>query len=488
MTWNELLEKIPVITRGGDGNPVITDIVYDSRKANKNSVFVSIPGFRVNGDAFIEDAISRGACAILTENKLQNCMVPWAQVKNVRQILGLTSKYIFNIDNSNILFVGITGTNGKTTTTYLINKMLSLVNGELYTWMFGTVCYSYGDNKTPACNTTPESAEIFRIISSAKEKPKAIVMEVSSHSLSLDRIYGILYDCAVFTNLTQDHLDFHKTMENYYQAKKMLFERYLKNNGKAVINIDDEYGNRLYNELSQIKAITYGRNNFADICIVDWKCNWDFTTVKLKIFNQVKEYTSKLVGFFNVYNMTALVATAYALNINDDILVKTFEAIRPVPGRMERIFLDADFSVFVDYAHTPDALVNVLSTVKKLSSGRVICVFGCGGDRDKTKRPLMAMAVAQNADEAIITSDNPRSENPQDIIRDILQGMPLDFPHVAIADRREAIKKALSIASKGDCVVIAGKGHENYQEIKGIRYHFDDKEEIVKAFEELKKQ
>jgi UDP-N-acetylmuramoyl-L-alanyl-D-glutamate--2,6-diaminopimelate ligase len=485
MTWNELTSFLPILARGGRGNPALADVSSDSRKVAPGTLYVSIPGFKVHGDTFIKNAIDGGACAVLSENAQPECPVPWAQVAGARKCLGLASRMVFGIDLSHIRLVGITGTNGKTTTAHLLWKLLSLAPSPAEAWMFGTIKYFAGAKTAEAHNTTPEAAEIFRDLWQAKTKPGAIVMEVSSHSLALNRVTGLEYDCALFTNLTQDHLDFHETMENYYQAKKLLFTSFLKPSGGAVINIDDPWGSRLAHELAGRRVVTFGKSESADVRIQDWECGWDTTNITLSVAGTPCKFSSKLAGFFNVYNMTMLVAGAHSLGIGMDNVRRCFEAIKTVPGRMDRVPIEAGFSVFVDYAHTPDALENVLATAKELTKGRLICVFGCGGDRDKTKRPLMAQAVARNADEAIVTSDNPRSEDPRFVVRDVLTGMPLDFPHTAIIDRREAIQKALSLAGAGDCVIVAGKGHEDYQEIKGVRHHFDDKEEIVKAFTEM---
>jgi UDP-N-acetylmuramoyl-L-alanyl-D-glutamate--2,6-diaminopimelate ligase len=312
-------------------------------------------------------------------------------------------------------------------------------------------------------------------------------MEVSSHALALDRVAGLTYDCAIWTNLTQDHLDFHKTMEDYYQAKKLLFTGYIKKGGRAVINIDDPWGKRLAGELPHIEIATYGWSEGARVRIVEGVSSPNGTDITLQTEAGRLHFSSKLSGHFNIYNMTALVTGALSLSINVKVIERCFQTMETVPGRMERVPLSAGYSVFVDYAHTPDALVNVLSTARNFTQGRLVCVFGCGGDRDKTKRPLMAEAVTQHCDEAIITSDNPRGENPLSIMRDIVQGIPLDFPHVTIADRREAIRKAIREARPGDCIIVAGKGHEDYQEIKGVRRHFDDRETVVELFAELER-
>jgi UDP-N-acetylmuramoyl-L-alanyl-D-glutamate--2,6-diaminopimelate ligase len=310
------------------------------------------------------------------------------------------------------------------------------------------------------------------------EQPAALVMEVSSHALELNRVGGLSYDCAVWTNLTQDHLDFHHTMSEYYQAKKRLFTHYLKSKGKAVINIDDTWGARLARELTGIDIVTYGAGHDASVRIANWRCGWDGSEADVIARGEIVHLRSRLIGLFNVYNMAALCAGAVALSIDMERVRATLGDFDSVAGRMEKVPLDAGISVVVDYAHTPDALENVLATARDLTRGRLFCVFGCGGDRDRTKRPRMAEAAVRHCDEIIITSDNPRTEKPGDIIEQILEGVPLDFPHWVIADRRAAIAKALGLARPGDCVIIAGKGHETYQEINGVKHHFSDREVV----------
>jgi len=356
-----------------------------------------------------------------------------------------------------------------------------------YSWMFGTVENYLGDERIEATHTTPESVDIFRHINESSAKPKAVAMEVSSHSLALKRIAGMEFDLAVWTNLTQDHLDFHKTMDEYYAAKKSLCVDYLKHNGCAVINIDDEYGKRLCGELKAKRVLTYGKSGDADVRIVSQKCDWNGSTVDIVYNGSEYSFRSMLRGAFNIYNMTAMIAGGFALGVEPGMIADALINTSGVSGRMDKVDIDAPFTAVVDYAHTPDALVNVLKTSAELTSGRLICVFGCGGDRDKTKRPLMAKAVAENCDMAVVTSDNPRSEKPEAIINDIVKGIPLDFPYAAVTDRREAVSRALHSARPGDCVVIAGKGHETYQEIGGIRHHFDDREEVVKLYGEMVK-
>jgi UDP-N-acetylmuramoyl-L-alanyl-D-glutamate--2,6-diaminopimelate ligase len=482
MLWDDLLKNISVVSSGNSGNPEIEDVICDSRKTAGNSLFVAIPGFKSDGDSFIKQAISKGAVAVVSENQHKECNVPWAQVNNARKSLGILSREVWHVDTSAITMVGITGTNGKTTTAFLFKKLFDMVYGSDRSWMFSTIRYVTENFTAEAGRTTPESSDIFRMIGQSMLKPRSLVMEVSSHSLALDRVSGLTYDCAVWTNCTQDHLDFHKTMEAYYEAKKLLFTRYLKKGGKAVINMDDPWGRRLCSELSGIDIVTYGKSDDASVRILSGTGSNSSTEIELDICGERKIFSSKLSGEFNIYNMTALVAGGYALSVNFDSIGQCLENMEGVPGRMERVPLNAEFSVYVDYAHTPDALENVLFTARRLTERKLWCVFGCGGDRDRQKRPLMASAVARLADEAVVTSDNPRAENPDMIIRDIMRGMPLDFPHTVISDRKEAIKKAVRNAGKGDCIIIAGKGHENYQEINGEKIHFDDRETVREIF------
>jgi UDP-N-acetylmuramoyl-L-alanyl-D-glutamate--2,6-diaminopimelate ligase len=476
-----------MVSRSGNGDPEITGITFDSRKVMQGNLFVSIPGTKLDGDTFIADALAKGAVAVISEKKHPELSVPSIQVKNVRHCTGYLGAALWNIDVATIKMVGITGTNGKTTTAHLFQKLLEQICKKENVWMFGTIDFHIGKKIIPATHTTPEAIEIFRCIHEEEYTPDSIVMETSSHSLALDRISGLLYDVAVWTNLTQDHLDFHKNMDNYYQAKKRLFAEYIKPDGVAVVNIDDTWGKRLSAELDGKKMLTYGRDSASDVRIESWNCSWDGCEVSIVYKGQRVSFHSSLRGFFNVYNMTALIAGAYGLGLTDTIIQQAFSAVQTVAGRMDRVMINAPFAVIVDYAHTPDALVNILSTARPLTKGRLICVFGCGGDRDRTKRPIMGGVVAEHADEAIVTSDNPRSERPVAIIDEICAGIPLDFPHVTIPDRKTAIEVALQNAKEGDCVVIAGKGHEDYQEINGVKHHFNDKEIVETLYLQMGK-
>jgi UDP-N-acetylmuramoyl-L-alanyl-D-glutamate--2,6-diaminopimelate ligase len=475
MNFDTLLLKsgIPVLARNGIAAGEIGDIAVDSRTTKPGDLFIAIPGTRLDGTGYIADAISRGAAAIVGEKPLWPLEAPYAQVANARSAAGRLGAALWSVSTDTIESTGITGTNGKTTIAHLFRAFYEKRFGAEMVWMFGTIDYTLGGLRTMATHTTPESVEIFRLLAGAPSLPRALVMEVSSHSLALDRISGLAFDCAVFTNLTQDHLDFHGTMEKYYLAKKRLFTDFMKKGGRRVINIDNAWGRRLAGEIGPENVVTYGKAADADVRIVNFSCGWEGTSVQLLDNRERIDFSSTLRGTFNVYNMAAF----YAAVRSEDrgLIAAAFAEVGTVAGRMEVVPLAAPFTVVVDYAHTPDALTNILQAARPMTEGRILCVFGCGGDRDRTKRPLMGRAVADGADEAIVTSDNPRSEDPRAIISEILAGMPLDFPHRVIADRKEAIRTALLLAKPGDCLIIAGKGHETYQEIAGVRHPFDDR-------------
>jgi UDP-N-acetylmuramoyl-L-alanyl-D-glutamate--2,6-diaminopimelate ligase len=491
MYLNELVEKssLKILDRGGEGNPLICDITNDSRRVVSGSLYVAIPGLKVHGDMFIDDAVGRGAVAVISENAQGDLKVPWIRTDRVRSCIGMLGQVLWGFENDACTLVGVTGTNGKTTVAHLFEGLYRTVSPAEKVWMFGTIDYHTGRETSPASHTTPEALDIFRRFGAAAEKPELLIMEVSSHSLALDRIGGLLFDIAVFTNLTQDHLDFHHDMESYYHAKKKLFTDYLKPDGMTVVNIDDAWGRRMAGELHPEKCVTFGKSEGADLRMVSWSCDWSGCTLEVSVRGgSGVRLTSTLRGFFNLYNMAAVAAGAVAVGFTMEEVQKAFDTVTVVDGRMDRVHLDAPFPVVVDYAHTPDALLNILRTARELTDGRLLCVFGCGGDRDRTKRPLMGAAVAECCDEAWVTSDNPRSEHPERIIDEIVEGIPLDFSFRRIVSRKEAIDSALREARAGDCLVIAGKGHETYQEIKGVRHHFDDRETVVELYKNLGKE
>jgi UDP-N-acetylmuramoyl-L-alanyl-D-glutamate--2,6-diaminopimelate ligase len=485
MLWQELTANFEVVESGGKGNPMVGDIVYDSREVSEESVFVAIPGVKHNGETFIDRAVESGACAVISQSSQPRLSVPWVKVRDARVALGTAAKALWDTGRD-ITTVGITGTNGKTTTAVLVRSLLSGTLAQPDSvWLYGTVGYCYDGATHQAPTTTPAAADMLRQIARARTHPSALVMEVSSHALQLDRVAGLDYDVAVWTNLTQDHLDFHRTVEEYYQAKQRLFTRYLKDGGYAVINTDDPWGRKLSASLTGKEQISYGEGEDARVRVLDWRGDLEGSVATVAIDGSRQQFRTPLFGAFNRYNLAALCAVARALSLDPGQIQSALDSVERIPGRMERVRPPHEFAAIVDYAHTPDALDKALATAREITPGRLICVFGCGGDRDRTKRPLMARAVARYSDQAIVTSDNPRSENPERIIDEILTGMPLDFACEVCVDRREAIGKALALAGEGGCVVIAGKGHEDYQEIQGMRHHFDDREVVREEYQRL---
>ena len=475
MTWLEFLANLNPVEHGGEGNPRVTDVCYDSRRATPGCVFVAIPGTKHDGDDFAPDALRRGAVAIIGEGEYGGCGVPWAGVDDARAALGHAARSFWCQGFRPATAVGVTGTNGKSTVGTLAHALLAARYGPSAAWLFGTIVYRLGCKTRPAPLTTPPAAEVFRHVGAAEVRPEALVMEVSSHALALDRVAGLLFDVAVWTNLTQDHLDFHGTMEEYYRAKRKLFTRYLKPGGSAVVNVDDPWGRRLAAEGVCDRLVTYGSSPDCDVRVVGWTTSWQGSSLVVHCGDREARLASGLVGHFNRGNIAALCAAAKALDLGFADVRAALDAVPAILGRMERIPLGADFAAIVDYAHTPDALASVLAAVRDLTDGRVICVFGCGGDRDRSKRVPMAQAVAGRADMAVVTSDNPRSEQPEAIVAETVEGFPDGFPHRAQPDRRRAIATALEAAGSGDCVVLAGKGHETYQVLNGVQYPFDDR-------------
>ncbi|MGB9734859.1 MAG: UDP-N-acetylmuramoyl-L-alanyl-D-glutamate--2,6-diaminopimelate ligase [bacterium] len=499
MDIKKLLKKINYVSV--HGNPVgdIKGIAYDSRKVQKDYLFVAIPGEKDDGIRYENEAVKRGAVAIVAKSynpSFENILQ--IVVEQPRIALSILSREFYNNPGSKLFVVGVTGTNGKTTTTYLIESLLNSVNRKPI--VIGTVNYRFMDRQLKALNTTPESLDLYTMMNEyLSQGATDAVMEVSSHALSQGRVNGIDFDVAIFTNLTQDHLDYHKTMENYFAAKSILFEKLLVESHKtqkfAVLNSDDPWTNRLKIKRG-IHILRYGSSNRADIKLINATTSLDGIHVKLSTPIGTIELESPLVGYHNVYNIMASVATAIIANIPFEHIQQGIASMRSVPGRLEGIKNSKGVYVFVDYAHTPDALEKALLSLNELKKKRIICVFGCGGDRDKGKRPIMGEVATKLSDITIITSDNPRSEQPESIILDIEKGIK-NTPKVeqtninnhhdsrfytVIQDRKEAIWKALDIAQKGDILLIAGKGHEDYQIFKDKTIHFSDKEAVNDYF------
>lgn len=474
----------------------VSGISCNSKNIKENFVFVAVKGTRENGDKFIPEAIERGARAVLVQGshtsrngiptmsgkgEKSSKRVALIEVKDTRKALAKLAAEFYGHPSLKIKVVGITGTNGKTTVSYLIEALLKEA-GALPS-VIGTINYRFKDRVIPPKNTTPGPIEIESMLAEMlKEGIDYTIMEVSSHALDQARTCGINFHSAIFTNLTLDHLDYHKTLENYFKVKSRLFKN-INPKSFVVVNNDDRFGERIKRK-TRAKIITYGIENNADIRAEDIRFDCQHTAFRLISPRGEIDFTSRLIGRYNVYNILAAVAWAEEENIDSRVIKSAIERFFQVPGRLERIDFQGDFSVFVDYAHTEDALKNVIQTLRNLSKGRLIVVFGCGGERDKTKRPKMGRVVSELSDYAIITNDNPRSENPQDIINDIKRGVRKTNLCV-IPERAEAIKKSLSLAKTGDIVLVAGKGHEDYQLIKDRVIHFDDREVIRECLKSM---
>lgn len=462
-------------------------VTHSTKSCGKGDIFVAIKGFRLDGNNFVQQAVSQGAVAIISENPCpENFSLPWFQVSDARVALAKTAAVVNDYPSKKLKLVGITGTNGKTTTTTIIDAIFQTAYGS--SAMLTTICNRVGGEMIPAERTTPEASDTQRLLKKAVEVGcKAAVMEASSQAIDLKRVNDLDFAAVVFTNLTQDHLDYHKTMESYFAAKCKLFDGTLNtSNATAIINIDDPYGEKLLDIFAGSK-ITYGFKTSAQVHPLEHKLSLQGIALAVETPKGILQLASCLVGRPHIYNIMAAIATAVSLDIDLETIKKAIESLPGVAGRFDRVESDADFAIVVDYAHTDDALIKVLETARQVTTGQVICLFGCGGDKDRTKRPLMGKAAAEGSDIVIITSDNPRSEDPEQIISDAEEGLKATGkPYFKIPDRREAIFFAISQAKAGDIVVLAGKGHENYQILKDKTIHFDDKEVAKEALETRK--
>ncbi len=493
MKLENLISNLSIVQLAGEvERKDIVSIAYDSRKVVKNSIFVAIKGFNFDGHNFIMEAIAKGSTAIVLEDdsKVSNDYlihqnVTKILVKDSRKALALLSKNFFKNPSDKIKVIGITGTNGKTSTTYFIKSILESAGYK--TGLIGTVNNYIGDDILPSEKTTPESLEFNQLLSLMIEKGcEYCVTEVSSHSLQLDRVYGVNFKAGVFTNLTQDHLDFHLTMDNYFAAKKKLFDS-LGKYSIAIVNIDNEYGKSIVVD-TKSKVKFYGMSPESDFQIINYQISFDEIKFQMKIREKIEEFTANVTGTFNVYNLAAAIATCIELGVDINSIRESIKNLIKVPGRFE-VIGNYPVKVIVDYAHTHDALQNVLNTIREIlrrnnSSNKIITVFGAGGNRDRTKRPKMGKVVEELSDVAIITADNPRNEELFQINNDILSGMNRNKEFYVIEDREDAIRKAISLANDGDVVLITGKGHEPYQIVKNKRIPFDDREVAKKILEE----
>lgn len=482
MVLLDLLQGLEYECVYGELNLEINKIEYDSRKVEKGDLFVAVEGFNVDGHKFVKGALEKGAAAVICskdmEGELKGTVV---KVKNTRKALALVSSNFYNSASNKIKLIGVTGTNGKTTSTYMIKSILEKAGHK--TGVIGTIANYIGNEKIKSQRTTPESLELHEMFKKmVNSEIKYCVMEVSSHSLSLDRVYGLKFSQGIFTNLTQDHLDFHKTFENYYSAKLELF----KNTENCIINIDDKYGERILNDIKENSSIiTYtieGQGHIVAKNVINHSRGAEFD---LYYKGNSIHINLRIPGKYNVYNALCSAGACLGEGISLEKIKEGLEDV-VVPGRCEIATkdYDLDFYVIIDYAHTPDGLENILKTAREFTKGRLISVFGCGGDRDKTKRPIMGKIGSNLSDIAVITSDNPRTEEPMPIIEDILKGIDKDN-YMVVESRKEAIKKAMEMAESEDVIVVAGKGHEDYQILKDKVIHFDEREVIRDIVKEL---
>jgi UDP-N-acetylmuramoyl-L-alanyl-D-glutamate--2,6-diaminopimelate ligase len=482
MEINDILENIDVISLEGDNNQSISGIEFDSRNVFPRSLFVAVKGTRSDGHDYIGKALSSGAVAVICEKlpEIRDKNICWIRTTDSAKALGIAASNFFGNPSSSVKLIGVTGTNGKTTIATLLYRMFTRLGYKC--GLFSTVCNYIRGKELPATHTTPDPIRINSLLAEmVNEGCDYAFMEVSSHATDQERIAGLDFAGGIFTNLTHDHLDYHKTFDKYLAAKKKFFDS-LSPQSFALINADDRNGKvMLQNCLS--RHFTFSTRGMADFrCAI---IEQGFEGMGLRI--QGEEVWTRFIGDFNASNILAVYAASALLGADKNEVLTVLSDLHPVPGRLEVVKAPANITGIVDYAHTPDALLNVIETINKIRAGgrQLITVVGAGGDRDTTKRPKMAAICAEGSDKIILTSDNPRTENPERILDDMEKGIAPDMKRktLRITNRREAIKSAVMLAGPGDIVLVAGKGHETYQEINGVRHHFDDREELKAALE-----
>ncbi|MGH2809075.1 MAG: UDP-N-acetylmuramoyl-L-alanyl-D-glutamate--2,6-diaminopimelate ligase [Actinomycetota bacterium] len=469
----------------GDAAIEVTGVAYDSRAVRPGDLFFCVPGATTDGHEFAAAAANAGAVALCVERPTGAGIIE-IEVSDARRAMARISAAFYGNPSADMLVLGVTGTNGKTTTVYLLDSILAAAGHT--TGLIGTIETRVAGEVRPGVRTTPESRDLQALFAEMRDRSVgAVAMEVTSHALAMHRVEGVRYAAAAFTNLSQDHLDFHADMDDYFAAKRGLFVA--GRTERAAINSDDPWGRRLLEQIEDVPAVAYGVAEDADVRASDVGLRADGSEFVLHASGAEVKIVTTLIGAFNVYNCLAAAATAVEAGIELDAVERGIATLEAVPGRFEAISMGQPFAVIVDYAHTPDSLDNVLRAARRLSvagegEGRVLCAFGCGGDRDRLKRPLMGSVVARLADVAIVTSDNPRSEDPMAIIDEILEGVIAESPtgpDAVLPDRREAIRHAIAAALPGDVVVIAGKGHESGQEFADRMIPFDDRDEARAA-------
>jgi UDP-N-acetylmuramoyl-L-alanyl-D-glutamate--2,6-diaminopimelate ligase len=472
---SELLALVPLQSVRGPREVEVHRVVVDSRDVEPGDLFVAREGEKTDGHLFVDDAVRRGAVAIVSERPPASSFpsaLTWVVTPDARRAVGILAARAAGDPARKMNLVGITGTNGKTTTAFLVDGLLTRLGAP--SAMLGTVVARIAERSWPTRHTTPEAPTIQTFLADAYDAGcRHGALEVSSHGLALFRLEGTEFEVGVFTNLSRDHLDFHRDMEEYFQAKRLLFTRYLRPGGKAVVSIDDAYGERLASDLD-VETVTFGSSATADLSILESEASLEGVRLSFRDGGEVRAIRSQLLGRYNAMNLLGAFAAVRALGFASEDILRTLPLVPGAPGRFERVAVDRPFDVIVDYAHTDDALRKLLEAARPLTQGRLWVVFGCGGERDRTKRPLMGDVAARLADRVVLTSDNPRGEDPQAILREIqlgIKGKEIDVD----VDRRKAIGLALRGAAPGDVVVIAGKGHEPYQIIGDRVFDFDDR-------------
>ena len=474
-TLATLIRNTTVVSVTGNTEIPITGLSCDSRSVTEGDLFFVLQGSKVNGSHYVHDAIAQGAVAVVSGEDLSGINVPIVRVPVAQEALADIAAAFYGHPSSSLAVAGVTGTNGKTTTAWIIRHLCDTVGRPC--GLVGTIKYILPGIIEEASRTTPGAIELQRMLATMRDGGfRAAALEVSSHALVQQRVRGVEFDAAIFTNLTQDHLDYHGTMEEYFEAKRTLFtalgaQKVKK--GRAIINSDDRYGHRLLDKITGVPVVTYGQGSNCNFRASNIQHSGTGTVFRLDATGRSYLVRTPLIGLFNVYNTLAALAAASAMGLELRRAVAAAVTIPQVPGRLERVPAHRNFQSFVDYAHTPDALENVLKSLRQLNPSRIITVFGCGGDRDHSKRPLMAAAAERYSDKVIVTSDNPRSEDPLAIIRESETGL-LGTGHESFVDRESAIRRAVELAGPNDIVLVAGKGHESYQETTAGRHPFND--------------
>ena len=485
--------QVEIVEQRGSMDCTVTSITDDSRAVIPGSLFVAVRGERVDGHQFVSQAIAAGAVAVIAQESVNAGLLPIVRVADSRKALGLVGSRFYGDPSAHLTMVGVTGTNGKTTTTYLCKALLEGVGRNV--GLMGTVAYQIGSETIPATHTTPGALEFQGLLAKMRRAGlDSVVMEVSSHALAMDRTVGCEYDAAVFTNLTQDHLDYHRTMEEYFQAKLRLFTglgQGRKRGQRAIINMDDPRGGQI-RQACAVPAWGYAVQGRAELKAERVRLSMNGTAFTAATPAGTFAIESRLVGEHNVYNLLGAIGVALHAGASCDQVRESVSRVNSVPGRFESVVAGQDFMVVVDYAHTEDALVRLLTAAQAIKTERIITIFGCGGDRDRGKRPKMGQAAVLFSDIVVLTSDNPRTEDPMAILREVEVGVRealqqrSQVEYHLVPDRREAIRMAVRLARTGDIVLIAGKGHEDYQIIGTTKIHFDDREVAREAIGQLR--